>query len=546
MNILDYFPKGREPRKEQIEVFPKIQQAIDKGIKFIVLGAPTGFGKSMVPATLANMSKEPDPDFIRRVESYSIFRQGSDGGFDETPWELFGCTTLTITKNLQDQYGNDFDDIEILKGQANYQCEFDPDYDVENAPCKGDKRLLGDCWACNRCTYYNQRNEALTSKFSALNYRVFFSLPDHVKSRQFLVLDEASELEKELVSNFTFQIKKESLVKLDIQIKELRSEDEYVAREWLINLQEQVAKKNGEAYEKLKDKKNSVSFSKNKVIYKATLHLLNKITSVMDNWTLNGENSRCTEYVVEVKEDEYIFTPLKVDNLSRNVFDYADHIILMSASFVNWKKTCKDLGINIKNAVYIESPPCFDPKKSPIYVSEKYPLTQKFREVNLPHVAELVKQICDKHANEKGIIHTHSFEITKAVREKLKGDRFIFREDGATNADIMEVHTSTHLPTVLVSPSMTHGVDLKGDLGKFQIITKIPYLPLGSKRIKILSKRDFTWYNNQMLSTLIQACGRCTRTAEDEAVTYIVDGSIANVITKSWDILPKYFRDRFV
>lgn len=546
MNLLDHFPEGRTPRDQQVEVFRKLQKAIKDKKKYIIIGAPTGFGKSMIPATLANVSKEPDRNFVREVETYSIFKHGSDGGPKEFLWEVFGCTTLTITKNLQDQYDNDFDNIEILKGQGNYQCEYDPDYDVENAPCKGDKRLLGECWGCNRCTYFNQRNEALTNKFAALNYKVFFSLPHHVKKRQFLVLDEASELENELVSNFTFQIKKESLSKLSLNIKELRSEDEEVARDWLLALKDEVELKNAKAYEAVKNKGNAVAFAKNKAIYKATLHLLTKIQSVMDNWTLNGESANCTEYVIEVKDDEYIFTPFKVNNLSHNVFDYADHIILMSASFVSWKKTASDLGIPIKDAVYIESPPCFDPKKSPIYISEKYPLTRKFIDTNLPHVVDMVCKICDAHKNEKGIIHTHSFVITKAVKEKLKGSRFIFREDGATNKDIMETHVSTHLPTVLVSPSMTHGVDLKGDLGRFQIITKVPYLPTGSKRIARLFKEDFSWYQNQMLSSLIQASGRCTRTSEDESTTYIVDGSIAGVITRCWDILPKYFKDRFV
>ena len=55
---------------------------------------------------------------------------------------------------------------------------------------------------------------------------------------------------------------------------------------------------------------------------------------------------------------------------------------------------------------------------------------------------------------------------------------------------------------------MSHGVDLKDDLARFQIIVKAPYLPTKDKRIEKLMKDDFNWYSNKMLCSLIQSCGR--------------------------------------
>ena len=81
----------------------------------------------------------------------------------------------------------------------------------------------------------------------------------------------------------------------------------------------------------------------------------------------------------------------------------------------------------------------------------------------------------------------------------------------ATNEDILELHSKDNKPTVLVSPSLTYGVDLKDNLARFQIIVKLPYSPLGSKRVKALFEQDKRWYENKMLVNLIQACGRGTR-----------------------------------
>jgi Rad3-related DNA helicase len=90
------------------------------------------------------------------------------------------------------------------------------------------------------------------------------------------------------------------------------------------------------------------------------------------------------------------------------------------------------------------------------------------------------------------------------------------------------------------------GLDLKGDSGKWQIVIKLPYPSLASKRIKKLFEEDSSWYKMKMLISLVQACGRCTRSAEDESVTYILDGLSANTIIDNKKILPKHFLDRIV
>ena len=90
------------------------------------------------------------------------------------------------------------------------------------------------------------------------------------------------------------------------------------------------------------------------------------------------------------------------------------------------------------------------------------------------------------------------------------------------------------------------GLDLKGDLGKWQLVIKLPYPSLGNKRIKKLSDEDIGWYRMRMLVALVQACGRCTRSVEDESITYILDGLSSKTIINCKDILPKHFLDRIV
>jgi Rad3-related DNA helicase len=165
----------------------------------------------------------------------------------------------------------------------------------------------------------------------------------------------------------------------------------------------------------------------------------------------------------------------------------------------------------------------------------------------LPQMSKVAAMICDKFKNKKGIIHTHSMDVLKYLKNELGGNpRFLFREQGKDNEYLLQTHQQSKLPTVLVSPSMTHGVDLKGELGEFQIVMKAPYLPLNDKRVEKKTKDDQEWYTDAMLSTLIQMCGRCNRTESDYSETYILDASILDAVRKNAEKLPKYFIERFV
>jgi Rad3-related DNA helicase len=93
---------------------------------------------------------------------------------------------------------------------------------------------------------------------------------------------------------------------------------------------------------------------------------------------------------------------------------------------------------------------------------------------------------------------------------------------------------------------MSYGVDLKGDLARFQIIIKAPYSPLGDVRIQKMFELDKQWYLNKMLGSVIQACGRGVRSPNDKCVTYILDGVILDAILRNKHKLPKYFIDRFM
>ena len=537
MNLLLSFPDDYTPNPTQRIILKKMEDAFADGTKFLICNAATGSGKTFLPKTLANSVEGPSERFKQAVDDYSIF--GEDGASCMSGEPSFGCYALTITKALQDQYRNTFDDTGILKGQGNYKCDVDDTLSVDIAPCIYIRGLKNDCWKADRCPYYNHRNEMLKSKFASLNYSMFFALPDHLKRRKIIVCDEGSELESQLVSQFTCEIDLPFLIKTNTEVTSLPVEETPTkVLSWLSTLLRNVCN-NIESYiEYLKTapKSDHLEISKKRGEYTKLLNLQKSLELLIGTYY-------DSQYLIERIDKIIKFIPLKVDKLSKFLFDHADRVVIMSATIIDPPNFCKNLGI--RNYKYIEVDSTFDHEKAPIYILAKQKLNFKNMKEMLPKLAKQVAGILEEHKDEKGIIHTHTQFITDYIRTNIKSDRLLCREAGIRNEELLEIHEKSPDPTVLVSPSMTYGVDLKGHLATFQIILKAPWLPTKEIRIEKMMKIDKAWYANKMLCSLVQACGRGIRSEDDTCVTYILDGSIYDTIAKNKSKLPKFFLDRF-
>ena len=536
---LSHFPQEYNPSDQQIKLIKGVERAFNRGKKFVICCAPTGTGKSFLAKTLAGISSPATDKFKESIQSYSAYKQDFAGNYiseiDCLSQPPFGTFALTITKSLQDQYLKLFPDTDILKGKSNYICDVDPHFDVETAPCVLVPKIRDECWEKNRCPYYNARNSALLSRFAVLNYKMFLALPSHVKRKNFIICDEASELEDELIKQYSAEINYDRLRAYGVDCKTLITDSKDKVRTWLCENIFQISEQINTLINRVNKKHRTLSQpEKIKLQYLKNAH--NSLTTVDTLW-------RDCEYIIDKDIKKVLLTPLRADKLTKFIFNHADNVLLMSATIIDHKNFAKTLGITDYEYVEVESD--FNPEKSPIYVSSQNKLNYKNLTNTLPAICEQIKTIIDHHKNEKGIIHTHSKDITNFIKTKLEGNkRFLFRDETANNEAILKEHYETDFPTILVSPSLSFGVDLKDSLARFQIIIKLPYPPLSSKHIKKLFDTDKDWYENKMLNALVQACGRATRSKNDFSTTYILDGNIVNALKRTKHKLPKSFIDR--
>ena len=119
--------------------------------------------------------------------------------------------------------------------------------------------------------------------------------------------------------------------------------------------------------------------------------------------------------------------------------------------------------------------------------------------------------------------------------------RLIVTDPEIQGDEVIQEHINSAKPTVLISPSLHTGLDLKGDLSRFQIITKVPYPNKGDRWINAKRDLDEDWYYWQTALKLAQAYGRSIRSKEDWAKTYILDSAFSYFLNKNKSILPDWF-----
>jgi Rad3-related DNA helicase len=542
LNILSHFPSDSDPRPEQVQILTSIQNAIDSGKKFIIVQAPTGAGKSHISATIASMSRSINSNFEKLIDSYEITRQGNEGYFYEDEvlgYESFGAAVMTVSKSLQEQYQSLFGNAAIQKGKQNYTCTVDEDFDCDMAPCMLTPKILETCKENDSCPMLNARRAAWKAKFGVFNYSAFLTLPEFLKRRQFFICDESSELEDELVKHYSCSVEYSKLKLSDLNMDKLLTNINGDSFRWLTDLAAALKEKVKEIESQFqKNKKNKRMLIGQMVKYRLYKNMLEKTTAVLGNWYK-------AEYVTEITKDSATFTPLYVNILAQEFFKWGDTVILMSGTIIDHETYAETLGIKPSEYTYIEVESAFDPEKSPIYCDAKFKLNYKNMDEALPKLIANAVKICEHFKAEKGIIHTHTFKITDSLLKHVRGQsRFLIREAGITNEALLSEHYLRDDSTVLISPSLGFGTDLKDDFGRFSIIMKTPYLPLGSERIKRLAAKNQQWYEMKALVNLVQMCGRTTRSIDDHSDTFILDGSALDLIKRNKNKIPKYFLKR--
>lgn len=303
---------------------------------------------------------------------------------------------------------------------------------------------------------------------------------------------------------------------------------------------------------------NITKHKDDKYSWKSFLSLKNELMQLTDKlkYFLKSNDKRDWVIAESLNEDrtkELIIKPLNIDNLFNEYIAKfgIKHVIFMSATILNPKLYYQELQLNKNNVGIISIDSTFDSKKSPIYFCPVANMTfrntrttEQFNNL-INKLTKTIIKILNIHKNEKGIIHTGTYKIANALNESINDPRLTIKNDYENNSTLLNTHTNKQ-NSVLLSPSLGTGADLKDDLSRFQIIVKLPFSSLSDWRIKIKSELDYNWYLCEMFKNLIQMCGRSTRSENDYSDTYILDINFSKWIEQTQGLLPQSFLDRII
>lgn len=518
------------PRPSQKQLLDFTIKSIKNNKKYICIDAPTGIGKSFYACMFMDWFKK----------EYDVSAQ-----FD----------ILTNSKILQEQYTKDYDFINSLWGKSSYWCEqyqCDCGTGLEWAKLQNKK--------CGQCPYATAKYKFENGDVALTNYHLFLTyliyMPQAWKrSSRVLIIDECHELDTVFCDFILTQFSKPLLKRNgfnDYEVENLYKgfDPDLIQLEDFIHFLENraipVAKS---AYARLvreaEDDKNSLKTAQALMGHIQKWELLcREWGDDPKNWILEREK---VQREGKSKEWYWQLTAQPIWShkyLAENLWPRYDYVICMSGTILDKDLFCQMNGIESKDASYISIDSPFPIEHRPIYFFNGLgKQTFKTKELVWPKQLQIVDKILKKYKDDKGIIHSGNYELSGWTVRDSKNQNRLLAHKSNDRSEIVQEHYNSQQPTVLVSPSLMTGLDLKDEYSRFQVLLKMPYPNLGSEKVKKRMETMKDYYGLTTVRTIIQSYGRSIRSMEDWADTYVLDGCFADILKWSGHWIPKWIKD---
>lgn len=478
--ILSYFPGT--PRDVQAQALLEIEKHWDDADVFLVSMA-VGSGKSRTSFTIARWAKA-------QKHSRSVI--------------------LTPTKILTDQYAAEFNRLHIMRGQADYLCDYVENRDPDAPPytCKDIKQLRGKLCDSKNCCYLKAMKQSFKVPYSVANYYTYMAQKMY---RDVVLFDEGHQV-IDMVRDFNSK----TLWRHDYQFPGWVRTYGTLER-WL------EEHPRGRVDAKLKLLGEELSRGKRNSIV------------VRELKDYRGEERECLSLKpVDVSDAHPLLWPQgKVGKL-----------VFLSGT-MNWQDV-RNLGLDKRRVHVIDLPSPIPAERRPVQLYPLGSFSHVAQERNIPKLAEFLIQKVLPYNRGKGLIHA-PYGMAALLRPHLESNgRFIFHDKEDKKEKYQEFRERQD-NCVLLGSGLYEGIDLAGEDYQWQVITKVPYPSLAEPAIKYRAQEDPVSYQWDTLKTVLQACGRICRGADDFGKTLLVDTSFERLYNQGREanLLPRWWLDSF-
>ncbi|GAB6879541.1 ATP-dependent DNA helicase [Halorubrum gandharaense] len=522
-----------EHRGAQEQALADIRDAFAAGNDVVLVRAPTGSGKSLLARAVMGAA--------HRVE-------------DAAPSEAIDAYYTTPQVSQLDDVATDdlLEDLNVIRGKSNYDCILPGEHDtpVNRAPCVRQRGF--DCTVKHRCPYFSDRAIASANRFAAMTLAYFMQTAgsEVFRKRDVVVIDEAHGLAEWAEMYATVELSPERVpVWDDVGVPDVHAdagaeEDPIDRTARFVETLQGVAKR---AKDELVGRPE---LEPEEVARRDRLQeLISELSWFLEDYR---DLDSPTTWVVDQPGGEGTAITIKpldpARYLKHTVWDRGNKFALLSATILSKEAFCRGVGLRPENVALVDVEHTFPLEHRPLYDVTQGSMTYEHRDETVPKIARLIVRLMAEHPDEKGLIHAHSYAIADRLVEKLGefGVAARVRRHTKESRDAeLETWKATDDPEVFVSVKMEEALDLNGDLCRWQVVCKAPYLNTNDSRVaRRLEEGQWPWYHRAALRTVIQACGRVVRAPDDYGATYLADDSLLDLFERAKADTPPWFRDQ--
>ena len=516
-------------RGAQEQALSDIRDAFAAGNDVVLVRAPTGSGKSLLARAIAGAAATPD---------------------DVSPAEATGAYYTTPQVSQLDDVAADplLDDLNVIRGKSNYTCILNGETDtpVDRAPCAREAGF--DCSVRHRCPYFSDRSIASNRSIAAMTLAYFMRTAgsEVFRKRDVVVVDEAHGLAEWAEMYATVDLKPRTVPVWDeVGIPDVTAAADPIER--TIRFAETLSGVCERASDDLTGKPELTPGEA------ARRDRLQELRSELQWFVSDARDPESpTTWVVDQPDGEG--SPITIKPLDparylhHTVWDRGNKFALLSATILNKAAFCRGVGLDPASVALVDVPHTFPVENRPLYDVTRGKMTYEERGETLPKVAKAIVRIAAAHPEEKGLIHCHSYAIQSELRRRLArfglGSR-IRAHDREDRDAALETWMAADDPDIFLSVKMEEALDLGGELCRWQVLCKAPYLNTNDSRVaRRLDEGQWAWYRRTALRTVIQACGRVVRAPDDYGATYLADSSLCDLFDRTRGEMPAWFRDQ--
>ena len=217
----------------------------------------------------------------------------------------------------------------------------------------------------------------------------------------------------------------------------------------------------------------------------------------------------------------------------------ADRVVLLSATLV--PKAMQLLRIPATEYHFREWPRQFSKANSPVWWIPTGRLRHGSSEAELNKCVEVGDKIFAEWGAYKGLTHSQSYTRAQWLQSRCSWGRHMHINERGDATGTLERFLRADPPAVLVSPSYTTGTDLANDACRWIWIPKLPFPDRSDPLMVARMQDDEDYYNYETMQTLVQACGRGTRSESDWSTTLITDDNVGNFRNYARRFAPRWF-----